>query len=122
MTPDERRLEAESRGIFPPQPRTLGRYGITADDWLALLECQGWKCAVCERTGRKWNTDHEHVPGWMKMPDDRRRIYVRGILCWHCNRRVVPSNLSAADARRVHTYLDTYEKRRADALKEIDSV
>lgn len=106
------RNESESRGIRAPQIRTLKIYGIDELTWLWLLASQGWKCAICQKSKATWNTDHEHVPGWKKLPPEERVRYVRGILCWHCNRHVVNSNLSAADGRRLAAYLEAYEARR----------
>ncbi|WP_352852983.1 endonuclease VII domain-containing protein [Mesorhizobium sp. M0139] len=55
-------------------------YGITPEQWDALFEGQGHRCAVCGSTeprttrGRGWQTDHCHATG-----------KVRGILCFRCN-------------------------------------
>lgn len=111
MTPLE--SEATRRGIRPPGATTLRRYGITAVEWLGLLAAQGWHCPVClKRTGVRWNTDHDHVPGWKhKAPEERRR-YVRGVLCAFCNHRRVNSRMSAVEAGRIAAYLAAYEARR----------
>lgn len=57
------------------------RYGITIDDWDAMLEHQGGVCAICKelpRDGRdSLDVDHDHVSG-----------YVRGLLCGPCNRAI----------------------------------
>jgi hypothetical protein len=57
------------------------RYGITREQWEALFERQGRKCAICPSTSprakRGWHTDHDHGTG-----------AVRGILCGPCNRLV----------------------------------
>lgn len=111
--------DVAARGITPPTAKTLARYGLSAVDWVALLASQNWKCAVCLRDGRRWNTDHEHVPGWIRLPPEQRKIYVRGILCWHCNRHSVPSNMTSAEGARVASYLATYEERRDRLRKEI---
>lgn len=105
---------AEARGIKPPSPATLRRYGLTVDDWLQLLAGQGWQCPVCLKRGAtvRWNTDHDHVPGWAKRPAEERRRYVRGILCAYCNHRRVNSRMPAAEARRIAEYLEAYEERR----------
>ena len=103
---------AQRRGVKAPTAATLRRYGLTVDDWLRLLKAQGWKCAVCERRVATWNTDHEHVPGWKKMPPDERARYVRGVLCAFCNYRLVPSRLPARAADRIARYLRAYESRR----------
>jgi hypothetical protein len=111
MTALER--EATRHGVKPPGPATLRRYGLTVLDWLGLLKDQGWRCPICRKAGAvKWNTDHDHVPGWKhKTPEERRR-YVRGVLCAYCNHRRVNSRMSALEARRIAEYLAAYEARR----------
>lgn len=106
--------EAEAHGIRPPSPATLRRYGLTAGDWLGLLKAQGWRCPVCLKSGPtvKWNTDHDHVPGWAKRPPEERKRYVRGVLCSYCNHRRVNSRMPADEARRIADYLSAYENRR----------
>lgn len=106
--------EATRRGVTPPSQRTLVRYGLSVDEWLALLAAQGWKCPVCfgGRGGAPWNTDHEHVPGWKKLPPEERKRFVRGVLCSRCNRWLVGSRLAAAWAHRIADYLERYEARR----------
>jgi len=106
------RTEAADRHVVVPTKRTLDRYGLTDAEWLQLLAGQGWCCAVCKKTGQKWNTDHEHVPGWAKLPPDERKRFVRGVLCWFCNKFSVQSNLTAKQAASVAAYLERYEARR----------
>lgn len=106
--------EAARHGIRPPTAATLRRYGLTADDWLAMAKAQGWRCPVCLKSGAavKWNTDHDHVPGWAKKPPEERRRFVRGVLCAYCNHRRVNSRMPAVEARRIAAYLTAYEERR----------
>ena len=107
--------EATRRGVRPPSPATLRRYGLTVDAWLALLKAQGWKCPVClKKAGGALvlNTDHDHVPGWKHRSAAERATYVRGVLCAFCNHRRVNSRMSAAEARRIADYLAAYEARR----------
>lgn len=101
--------EAAKEGARVPSKRTLDRYGLSAQEWVEILQSQGWRCPICEGSKKTWNTDHEHVPGWVKLDPEERKIYVRGILCWRCNRRHAPSNMSASDARRLADYLEAYE-------------
>lgn len=106
--------EAAALRIKPPTAATLRRYGLTAEEWLELLRRQGWRCPVCERSAKRvlLNTDHEHVPGWARLkPADRKR-FVRGVLCAHCNHRLVDSRIPAEKARRIADYLTAYEARR----------
>jgi hypothetical protein len=86
---------------------------MTADDWLVLIEAQGWKCPICEkRTGVKWVTDHQHTPRWKHMEPAERKRFVRGILCSYCNHRRVHSHVDAAEAQRIADYFKRYEDRR----------
>lgn len=54
------------------------RYGLTLDQYHALLERQGEQCAICrcviKPVGRETHIDHDHVSGT-----------VRGLLCERCN-------------------------------------
>lgn len=54
------------------------RYGITYDQWEALFNAQGKRCAICAspepRGSKYWALDHCHVTGRL-----------RGILCAVCN-------------------------------------
>jgi Autographiviridae endonuclease VII len=50
-------------------------YGITFNQFSALLDAQGGRCAICEELFTKTpNVDHDHKSG-----------KVRGILCRRCN-------------------------------------
>lgn len=54
------------------------RYGITADDYAAMLTRQGAVCAICRRPGkRRLAVDHCHATG-----------RVRGLLCDNCNQAI----------------------------------
>jgi hypothetical protein len=113
MSPIER--SAARRGVKPPSTATLRKYGLTVIEWLGLLKAQGWKCPVCHKSGAavKWNTDHDHVPGWKAMAPELRKRFVRGVLCAFCNYRRVNSRMSALEAQRIADYLAAYEARRS---------
>lgn len=104
--------EAERLGIRPPTPATLRRYGLTATDWLVLLKDQGWKCAICLKRVKTWNTDHDHTPGWKLKPPAERAKYVRGVLCWYCNHRKVGQHRDPDEVQRIADYLRAYLDRR----------
>lgn len=78
---------------FPPSPKALhgrgshcydcrslkkraARYGIAAEEFLALIAAQDEKCAICKRApGLKgFSVDHCHQTG-----------AIRGLLCGRCN-------------------------------------
>ena len=54
------------------------KYGITLEQYNAMLEAQGSRCAICEvvscPTGQSFAVDHCHETGT-----------VRALLCVHCN-------------------------------------
>jgi hypothetical protein len=53
------------------------KFGITLDDYRAMLEAQGGGCAICaapEPDGQSLHVDHDHETG-----------AVRGLLCFNCN-------------------------------------
>lgn len=69
-----RRLGEEQERM---RERILTGYGMSAEQYAALLESQGGTCAICERperTGRNMPVDHCHETG-----------QVRGLLCTSCN-------------------------------------
>lgn len=70
----------------------VSRYGITHDDWHALLIAQSGRCAICTTPLRRPYVDHDHATG-----------IVRGLLCNGCNLAVGmfrddPARLAAAIA------------------------
>jgi len=88
-------------------PSKLKRlYGITVDDYYAMLEQQGGGCAICEakipgmrhykRNGRieMFHVDHCHSTG-----------KVRGLLCGACNRAIGYLRDDPILALRVSQYL-----------------
>jgi hypothetical protein len=96
--------------LSPPKPATLKKYGLSLGQWQALLDAQGGACFVCRRvppSGRLC-VDHEHVRGWKKMPPERRRAFVRGLLCWTCNHYYLARGISVERARNVVAYLERY--------------
>lgn len=68
----ERMKEVERR-------RTVQKYGLTLEQWKAMLDSQEGKCKICrtDKPGGQgtWHTDHDHASN-----------EVRGLLCNACNR------------------------------------
>jgi hypothetical protein len=75
-------LERRRKRYSPEKRRAAGLrglYGITLEDFEAMLVAQGGACAVCGKTrpggrGNRFHVDHDHVT-------DR----IRGLLCTSCN-------------------------------------
>jgi hypothetical protein len=111
---DQLDAEAGRRGIKVPSQATLKKYGLTAEDWLVMLEGQSWICPImgtAPSTGR-FVIDHEHVAGFDKMPPEEKRKYVRGIVSWYANHAYLGRGISIQRAANVVQFLTNYEMRR----------
>lgn len=74
-------------------------YGITGDDYAALLKRQGGKCAICRARpkSKRLAVDHNHTTG-----------AVRGLLCSRCNHELMGSAWdSMAIASALWHYMNT---------------
>lgn len=76
-------------------------FGITADEFAAVLASQGGRCAIC-RTDKPggtggWHLDHDHNF------EKRDRRGHRGVLCSRCNRAL---GYFQDDARTVRAAAD----------------
>jgi len=75
----------------------LATYGITADEYEAIFEAQGGKCAICRRaTGatRRLSVDHDHKTG-----------EVRSLCCNTCNKFLGHIRDDPEAGQRVYLYL-----------------
>jgi hypothetical protein len=59
--------------------KRLNRYGVTQEQFEAMLADQEGRCAICRADaprgyGRGWCVDHDHATG-----------QIRGVLCGNCN-------------------------------------
>lgn len=112
----KKKPKAEFNGIIVPSDSTIHRYGLSALDWSDMLEAQGFACGCC---GKKPNSgrlfiDHEHVRGWKHMPPHERKLYVRGLACYVCNRFVLNYRVTPELLRKAANYLELYEARRPE--------
>jgi hypothetical protein len=99
--------------IRVPLKATLRKYGLDAEAWLAILERQGWVCAICKKVAKngQFRTDHAHVPGWKKMKPEKRRTYVRGLTCWWCNKSYLGRGITEEKAANMAAYLRAFALR-----------
>lgn len=81
---DQVRYQAnrEAVGRYKRKYRLKKFYGISVEDYDAMLEKQDGGCAICGRTesdetGRRLHVDHDHGTGEL-----------RGLLCNACNRGI----------------------------------
>lgn len=77
---------------------SLAQFGITVEQYDAMLKRQGGVCAICGRPPKKKRLAVEHDHG----PTKR----VRGLACHQCNRNKIGAN-TADSARRVLAYLES---------------
>lgn len=97
-----------------PSEKVLSKYGLDAGAWMDLFRAQDGVCAVCRKlpTTARLCVDHDHAPGWKKMPPEERVRYVRGLLCFWCNKTYVGRAITVEKAQRVVEYLEAYAARR----------
>jgi hypothetical protein len=96
-----------------PTKATLDKYGLSAQEWEAILNSQGNICPICKKesgTGR-YVTDHKHVKGWKNMPPEQRKLYVRGITCWYDNHWVLSRGITVEKLQNAVEYLQRAEER-----------
>lgn len=100
--------------VQTPSKATLKRYGLSEDEWRSILDSQGGVCYVCKKEPSKGRLciDHEHVKNWKKLPDDQRKLYVRGLLCWVCNHYYLGRGINIEKAENVVSYLKQYQTRK----------
>lgn len=97
-----------------PSKATLKKYGLSLEEWQAILDKQGGVCPICKKvptTGR-WVTDHFHVKGWKNLPPEKRKQYVRGVLCWTDNNRILTRGVTIEKLERAAEYLREWESKK----------
>lgn len=76
--------------------RIYKTYGLEQLHFDALLIQQSGRCGVCNKPlNKSIFIDHEHVRGFKKMAPEMKRRFVRGLLCFTCNRYLVAKNTLA---------------------------
>lgn len=92
----------QNENIEKRKAQRIGKYGLTYEDFVALLESQDGKCAICGHSDTSKKLffpviDHCHDTG-----------SVRGILCANCNRGI---GLFGEDIERLKSaiaYLESF--------------
>ena len=103
---------------YPTEP-TLKKYGLEQIDYRMMYEAQGGICPICEKKPKNDNfrIDHEHVKGWKKMPPEKRKLYVRGLVCMFCNRYYLAKAINQTKARNIVKFLDDYAIRQKRLIR-----
>lgn len=94
-----------------PSKATLKKYGLSIKEWRNLLQLQGSVCFICEKVppSNRLCIDHLHVKGFKKMKPEKRKQFVRGLICTHCNYRLVHKSMTLPKARNIVKYLERFE-------------
>ena len=105
--------------IIPPTAPTLKKHGLTLELWQELLGVQGGACGACGKVPKsnKLNIDHEHVRGYYSMEPELRRTFIRGLVCYMCNKFRLARGSTAENLLHASMYLRDYAERKANAAK-----
>lgn len=62
-------------------------YGISLENWQEMLSKQKGVCYICKRmpNSKVLCVDHIHVRAFKSLPEEDKKQYVRGLLCFMCN-------------------------------------
>lgn len=94
-------------------PATLKKYGLSLTDWIEMFNKQKGCCAICKTPfgEKRINVDHAHVKGWKKMAPEQRREFVRGLLCYQCNKFMVMRGVTSTKLWNAYFYMRNFEVR-----------
>lgn len=94
-----------------PSKATLRKYGLSAEEWQAMWNKQNGVCPICLKPMSRAVVDHKHIKGWKKLPANGRRKFVRSLLCWICNTRILTRGVTPEKLDRAAQYLRDWEKK-----------
>ena len=78
------------------QRRRFAAYGISEQEFAAMVDAQGGVCAICKKSGVEFVVDHCHESG-----------KVRGALCQKCNKGIGLLDDDPATLRSASEYLES---------------
>ncbi len=88
------------------------KYGITAVEYGAILKAQNGVCYICQKPpkegGNRLAVDHLHSKGENKRNPIEKRIMVRGLLCWPCNKGLAVYKDDITRFKRAVSYLEQW--------------
>lgn len=106
-------IEGREVEIKEPSPPTLKKYGLALNDWKEIVCQQGYRCPICTHVlDKTTNIDHYHIKNWKKLPADIRKLFVRGVTCWYCNKNYLAKGITLERSQNVTAYLMKFEKRK----------
>ncbi len=90
--------------------RYYEEYGITKGQYELMYDAREGKCDLCERWYPVLHVDHRHVPGYKKLPPEKKILEVRGLLCYRHNKFTIGSLEIDKDARKILNNVNHYFK------------
>ena len=97
-----------------PTKSTLNKYGLSLEEWQTLYDKYRGACHICKKvpsTGRL-NVDHFHVPKWKQLPPEQKKLYVRGLLCYTCNFKLLQKGITVEKLQHAIEYLQEWENKK----------
>lgn len=94
QNPDKVREIGERHAAKKRFTRLQREYGLTPDEYVAMVDACGGRCAICDLS-KPLDVDHDHDTG-----------RVRGLLCRNCNRAIGWMHDDPAILRRAVAYLE----------------
>lgn len=90
--------------------RLVKTYGITSNEYDALLKSQNGTCWICHKppVNNRLNVDHKHVLNDKKQNPRETRTRVRGLLCWSCNAAISKFKDDPTLLRSAAEYLEKW--------------
>ncbi len=111
---EENTISFKQSTSFIPADSTLKKYGLTFGEWMDFYNQQHGACAICHspfKLGHRVNVDHVHVKGWNRMAPELRKQYVRGLLCYQCNKFAAMRGMTSTKAWNLWMYMRAFEVR-----------
>lgn len=90
--------------------RTIYKYGLTFDDYSALVVEQSGRCAACDIATPNLEVDHCHARGMR---------HVRGLLCHNCNSALGHARDDATRLQRLIGYLAATSVPESATLEQV---
>lgn len=117
------RAKKRDRRLAAAVRRVENTYGLTEDDYQALLDYQGGKCALCRRArgaSKRLAVDHDHHQAMVDGHDHDKGCSkcVRGLVCSTCNDILAHARDEAAFGQRLFHYLQSWPIKRMRAGKQ----
>lgn len=76
-------------------------YGISIEEYKEMYTVRNGCCDLCQKKYPILNVDHRHITKYKKLSPELKRLEVRGLLCFRCNKFTVGGLEIHKNAREV---------------------